>query len=74
MSDEETFQYPSKIAEQIGLSTNEINAMKRKGCPFYGRKTNVRLVRAFMYQTMGAESLLGLGAHPQHSNGNKSDG
>lgn len=73
MSDE-TFQYPAKIAEEIGLAANEINALKKQGCPFRGRKTSVRLVRAFLYQTMGVGSLLGLGAHPQHSNGSKSDG
>lgn len=71
--DSETFHYPKKIAKAIGLSTNEINAMKRKGLPFYGRKTNIRLVRAFMYRTMGAESLIALGEHPQHSDGSKSD-
>lgn len=71
---DETFQYPAKIAEEIGLSANEINALKRQGCPFRGRKTSVRLVRAFIYRTMGAESLIGLAAHPQHSTGNKSDG
>lgn len=63
---EETFQYPAQIAEEIGLAKNEINALKKQGCPFRGRKTSVRLVRAFLYRTMGAESLLGLGEHPQH--------
>lgn len=72
MSDE-TFQYPAKIAKEIGLATNEINAMKKKGCPFYGRKTSVRLVRAFMYRTMGVGSLLAPAAHPQHSTGNTRD-
>jgi hypothetical protein len=71
--DSETLQYPKEIAETIGLSTNEINALKRQGCPFRGRKTSVRLVRAFLYRTMGVESLIAPDAHPQHSNGNKSD-
>lgn len=73
MSDE-TLQYPAKIAEEIGLAANEINRLKKQGCPFYGRKTSVRLVRAFIYQTMGAGFLLGPTAHPQHSNGSISDG
>ena len=68
-----TLQYPKFIAEEIGLSTNEINALKKKGCPFLGRKTSVAIVRAFLHQTMGAESVLGLPAHHQHSNGSKSD-
>lgn len=72
MIDSETFQYPAKIAETIGLAPNEINALKKHGCPFRGRKTSIMLVRAFLYRTMGAESLLGLGAHPQHSNESKS--
>lgn len=72
MSDE-TLQYPVKIAEEIGLAPNEINAMKKKGCPFWGRKTSVRLVRDFMYRTMGVGSSPELGARPQHSAGSKSD-
>ena len=71
MSDE-TFQYPAKIAEELGISTNEINRLKKKGCPFLGRKTSVRIVRAFLYQSMGVGSLTGLSAYPPHSTGNKS--
>lgn len=73
-TDDETLQYPAKIANQIGLSKNEINAMKRQGCPFRGRKTSVKLVRAYLYRTMGVESLIALDARPQHSAGSISDG
>lgn len=73
MSDE-TLRYPAKIAEEIGLAVNEINRLKKQGCPFYGRKTSVRLVRNFIYQTLGAEFSTAPTAHPQHSNGSKSDG
>lgn len=70
MSDE-TLQYPAKIADEIGLAANEINGLKKQGCPFRGRKTSVRLVRAFLYRTMGAESLLGLNEHPQRLDGSR---
>lgn len=47
MSDE-TLQYPAKIAEEIGLAKNEINALKRKGCRYYGRKTCITWVREYL--------------------------
>ena len=68
-----TLQFPCEIAEEIGMNTNEINALKKKGCPFFGRKTSVAIVRAFIHRTMGAESLVGLPAHPQHSDGSTPD-
>ncbi len=71
---EETLQYPAKIAEEIGISPNRINAMKRQGCRFFGRKTSVRWVRAFVNQTMGVESSPALPAHPPRSVENKSYG
>lgn len=71
MSDD-TLQYPAHITEEIGLGVNEINALKQQGCPFYGRKTSVRIVRAFLHRTMGAESLLAPLAHPPPSDASKS--
>ena len=68
-----TLRYPCEMADEIGLSTNEINALKKKGCPFLGRKTSVAIVRAFLHRTMGAESLIGLPAHHQHSAASISD-
>jgi hypothetical protein len=62
MSDE-TLAYPVYIAAEIGLTTNEINALKKNGCPFYGRKTCVRWVRAFLERQTGAEFWLGPVAH-----------
>lgn len=67
MSDDATLQYPAKIAKEVGLSTNEINALKRVGCPFFGRKTCVRWVRAFLDRSTGAESLFVPPAHLRHS-------
>lgn len=69
---EDTLQYPAKIVKEVGLSVGEINALKQKGCPFFGRKTTLRVVRAFIYRMMGAESLLGPVERPQRSGGNKS--
>lgn len=73
MIDDHTLQFPSQIAERIGLNANEINALKHKGCPFLNRKTSVAIVRAFLHKTMGAESLLVPSAHPQHSAGSTRD-
>lgn len=69
---EDTLQYPAKLAKDVGLGVNEINALKQRGCPFYGRKTTLRVVRAFIYRVMGAESLLEPAAYPQHSGASKS--
>ena len=68
-----TLRYPCEMTGEIGLSTNEINALKRKGCPFLGRKTSVAIVRAFLHRTMGAESLVAPVGHHQHSAVSKSD-
>lgn len=70
--DDETLQFPAKIAEKIGLATNEINAMKRLGCPFYGRKTCVAWVRAWLAQQAGhaqkeSQSVPALIERHQHS-------
>lgn len=70
---EDTLQYPKFIAKEIGLGVNEVNALKGQGCPFYGRKTSIRIVRAFLHRLMGAESLLAPNEHPQHSGENISD-
>jgi hypothetical protein len=69
---DETLRYPVEIAAEIGLNLNEINKLKDKGCPFYGKKTSVRIVRAFLYRTMGAESLFVPPGHPLHPGENKS--
>jgi hypothetical protein len=55
---EDTFYYPVEMAQSIGLNKNEINALKTKGCPFFGKKTTIRIVRAFLFKTMEAESLI----------------
>jgi len=44
-ADQERLAFPCDLAPVIGLSKNEIAFLKRKGCPFYGRKTTVRWVR-----------------------------
>jgi hypothetical protein len=71
-ANDETLRYPTEIAAEIGLNVNEVNGLKKKGCPFYGKKTSVRIVRAFLYRTMGAESLLALPERLPRSAGNRS--
>lgn len=46
--------FPNEIAEEIGLCVNEITFLKRKGCPFHGRKTTIRWVRSFLARNTGA--------------------
>lgn len=71
MIDLDTLHFPAEIAEIVGLDKNEINYMKRRGCPFYGKKTTVRWVRAFIARETGAESLLAPRARPRRSAANK---
>ena len=47
-SDDRTLRFPPEIADRIGLSANKINSFKAKGCKFFGRKTTVEWVRAFI--------------------------
>jgi hypothetical protein len=42
---------------EIGLNVNEINSLKKKGCPFYGKKTSVKWVRLFLEKLTGADAL-----------------
>ncbi len=64
-SDERTLKFPRHIAAQVGLSVNEINALKRMGCPFWGRKTCVEWVRMFIEDQTGAAILRARGARPR---------
>ena len=52
--DPDILAFPCDIAPVIGLSKNEIAFLKRKGCPFFGRKTTVRWVREFIAKEAGA--------------------
>jgi len=54
-ADIDRLYFPSEMCSVIGLSKNEIAFMKRQGCPFYGRKTTIRWVRAFIAAKAGAE-------------------
>jgi Neuraminidase (sialidase) len=46
--DIDTLYFPQFIAPYIGISKERIGFLKRKGCPFFGRKTTIRWVRAFI--------------------------
>ena len=52
--DPERLFFPCEIADDIGLKKNEVNALKRRGCPFYGRKTTIRWVRDFIAREVAA--------------------
>lgn len=49
-SDDLTLRFPSEIATKIGLHAGQINALKNKGCRFFGKKTTVKWVRDFIDQ------------------------
>ena len=53
---DEKLQFPAHIAKEIGLGVNELAALRRLGCPFYGKKPRVRWVRVFLDRTSGAEA------------------
>lgn len=59
-----TLKFPKSLSSEVGLSANEINALKRLGCPFWGRKTCVAWVRAFLERETGAALLLARAGHP----------
>ena len=52
--DIDRLEFPQSIADVIGLQKEQINFLKRKGCPFFGRKTTIRWVRSFLAKQAGA--------------------
>jgi hypothetical protein len=54
--DPDRLAFPQEIASVIGLRKEQINFMKRLGCPFYGRKTTIRWVRNFIAKEAGVPS------------------
>lgn len=54
MKDPERLYFPPEIATEIGTSGMAIRAMKRRGCPFLGRKTTIKWVREFIAKEAGA--------------------
>ncbi|TSA30396.1 MAG: hypothetical protein D4R65_13325 [Verrucomicrobiaceae bacterium] len=58
--------FPKELSNVIGLSKNEIAFLKKRGCPFYGRKTSVRWVREFLAEKAGAP-MPPQPAHPRYS-------
>jgi hypothetical protein len=60
-------EWPKALAPHVGLHANQIQFLKKKGCPFYGRKTTLNWVREFLAKEAGApEPSVGLSAHLQH--------
>ena len=52
--DIDRLEFPKDIADTVGLQKEQINFLKRKGCPFFGRKTTIRWVRSFIAKEAGA--------------------
>ena len=59
--------FPVELVDEIGLSKNEIAFLKKRGCPFHGKKTCVAWVRHFLAKAAGAPSPLHPEHHPQTS-------
>ena len=49
----DTLYFPCEIIHEIGICRNQIAYLKRLGCKFYGRKTTINWVRAFLVQRAG---------------------
>ena len=79
MKDPWTLHFPVELVEIIGLSKNEIAFLKKKGCPFHGRKTCVAWVRDFLAKSAGGpwqqppEHPLRTGENKSHAQGAWSD-
>ncbi len=72
--DPDTLHYPRQLCAAIGLGVNQINALKRLGCPFFGRKTTLRWVRVFLAERAGAIPLADAtspSAYPPLTGGNR---
>src|SRR5258707_1268880 len=54
-TDKDTLFFPTEIAVIIGMSGSEINALKKRGCNFLGRKTTIRWVREWIKKEAGGE-------------------
>lgn len=68
-----TLYFPVELVDTIGLSKNEIAFLKKKGCPFHGKKTCVAWVRDFLAKSAGGPSPL-MPGHPPQTAGSKSHG
>jgi len=65
--DPDRLEWPKALAPHVGLHANQIQFLKKKGCPFYGRKTTLNWVRDFLAREAGApEPLQEPSEHPQH--------
>jgi hypothetical protein len=58
MDDPWKLHFPVELVDTIGLSKNEIAFLKKRGCPFHGKKTCVAWVRDFLAKAAGAPSPL----------------
>lgn len=73
MEDPWKLHFPVELVDTIGLSKNEIAFLKKRGCPFHGKKTCVAWVRDFLAKAAGGPSPLHP-AHPPQTSVSKSGG
>jgi hypothetical protein len=73
ITDIDRLEFPKVLAPLLGMSVKEVAFLKQKGCPFYGRKSTVRWIRAFLAEEAGAKApSAGRSVHPTHSASSKS--
>jgi hypothetical protein len=52
--DIDRLEWLKNLAPHIELQAEQVAFLKKKGCPFYGRKTPLRWVRSFLAREAGA--------------------
>ena len=70
--DIDRLMFPKHLAPHVGLSTSEITEIKNKGCPFLGKKSSLRWIRAWLDETSGAAPLLARSVRRRSSSESKS--
>jgi len=54
--DPDRLEFPCHLADLVGMSPVDLGALKKLGCPFFGKKTTLRWVRQFLAQEAGAKA------------------
>jgi len=56
--DLDRLEFPCHLADLVGMNPVELGALKKLGCPFFGKKTTLRWVRSFLAQMSGAKAVV----------------
>ena len=72
--DPDTLHYPVELVDAVVLNKNQISFLKKRGCPFFGKKTTLRWVRDFIARAAGAQPSPSPDEHPRDSTASRSCG